>query len=413
MTDQVSEAATQTPAASTRESRAANRAPDPTSVARPTTLAEAHQAVADSAGTLLVRAGGTSLDWGAPVPDPDLVIDTTGMNRLITHNPADMTVAVQAGTRLTDLQQALAPAGQWLAVDPSTGAVGATVGGLLATGDAGPHRLVHGALRDLVIGMTVVLGDGTVARSGGHVIKNVAGYDLGKLFAGSLGAFGLVTELVLRVHPRPAASITLAVPADPAGALAASQAVRASTLEAVAVEWDGSRLLVRLTGTPDGVAARRRAARDLSWLADAEELVGDAEQAAWDTLAQTNRGTDTDTVVRVGTRPDRLPEVAEALRQAAAQAGVTAELTSSVAVGVHTARVSGGQADGHAAFLRDWRQAVHGLGGTVTLRRRRDGVDALVPAWGPARPTVGLLRALKQQFDPDDRFAPGRFAPWF
>ncbi|HEY9473049.1 MAG TPA: FAD-binding oxidoreductase, partial [Mycobacteriales bacterium] len=246
-------------AESTRRPQAPDTPPDPTlsstpdstPVARPTTLAEARQAVLDSGGTLLVRGGGTSVDWGGPVYAPDLVVDTTEMNRLIAHNPADMTVEVQAGMRLTDLQQALVPAGQWLALDPPSAAAGATVGGLLATGDAGPHRLVHGALRDLVIGLTVVLADGTVARAGGHVIKNVAGYDLGKLFAGSLGAFGLITELVLRVHPRPQASVTLAVPTDPAGALAASQAVRASTLEAVAVEWDGTRLLVRLTGTPD------------------------------------------------------------------------------------------------------------------------------------------------------------------
>ena len=406
---------------STRRPQAPDTPPDPTlsstpdaiPVARPTTLAEARQAVLDSGGTLLVRGGGTSVDWGGPVYAPDLVVDTTEMNRLIAHNPADMTVEVQAGMRLTDLQQALVPAGQWLALDPPSAAAGATVGGLLATGDAGPHRLVHGALRDLVIGLTVVLADGTVARAGGHVIKNVAGYDLGKLFAGSLGAFGLITELVLRVHPRPQASVTLAVPTDPAGALAASQAVRASTLEAVAVEWDGTRLLVRLTGTPDGVAARQRAALGLAWLADAEQLVGDAEQAAWDALAEATHGAHTDTVIRAGTRPDRLPEVADALRQAAADTGVTAELTSSVAVGVHTGRLTGGQADGHAACLRDWRNAVRELGGTVNLRRRRDGVDGLVPAWGPAPPTVGLLRALKRQFDPDDRFAPGRFAPWF
>lgn len=391
-------------------------AADPIPVARPTTLAEAHQAVLDSAGTLVVRGGRTSLDWGSPVADPDLVIDTTGMNRLVTHNPADMTVVVQAGMPLTALQEALALSGQWLAVDPPSQAAGATIGGLLATGDAGPHRLVHGALRDLVIGLTVVLADGTVARSGGHVIKNVAGYDLGKLFAGSLGAFGLVTELVLRVHPRPAASVTLAVPADPVGALAATQAVRASTLEAVAVEWDGTRLLVRLTGTPDGVAARRRAAHELSWLAEAEPLVGDAEQAAWDALAEANHGGPADTVIRAGTRPDRLPDVTEALGTAAAKAGVSAELTSSVALGVHTVRLAGGGASpaaGHAECLAAWRDAVRALGGTVNLRRRHDGVDALVPAWGPARPTVGLLRALKRQFDPDDRFAPGRFAPWF
>lgn len=382
--------------------------------ARPTSLAEAHRAVAASTGSVLVRGGGTAADWGAPVPAPDLVVDTTAMDQVTAHNPADMTVAVQAGIRLADLQSALAPAGQWLALDPPTGPAGATLGGLLASGDAGPRRLAYGALPDLVIGITVVLADGTVARAGGHVIKNVAGYDLAKLFAGSLGAFGLVAELVLRVHPRPQASVTLAVPADAATALATTQAVRASPLEAVAAEWDGHRLLVRFEGTTGGVAARQRAAKDLPGLGDAEPLVDAAEQAAWDQLGTAAYGTDGDTVVRAGTRPDRLPDVLAALHRAASAAGVTAELTSSVALGVHTARIRGGNAAGHAGCVRDWRAAVRALGGTVTVRRRVAGLAATgVPLWGPAPPTVGLLRALKQRFDPDDRFAPGRFAPWF
>jgi glycolate oxidase FAD binding subunit len=383
-------------------------------VARPADLAEARQAVLDAAGGVLVRGGGTSLDWGAPVTAADLVLDTTALNRLVAHNPADMTVAAGAGMRLTDLQQLLAPAGQWLAIDPPSGPHGATLGGLLATGDAGPHRLAHGALRDLVIGITVVLADGAVARAGGHVIKNVAGYDLAKLFAGSLGAFGLVTELVLRVHPRPPAGVTLAVPADEHAALAATRELRASPLEAVAADWDGRRLLVRFEGTPHAVAERERQARaTLAGLRAAERLDGDAEQDAWDALATAAHGADGDTVVRAGSRPDRLPDLAHALHEAAGAAGVDAQLTSSVALGVHTARIHGGDAAGHAACVRVWRDAVHAAGGTAVLRRRRDGVDALVPAWGPPPPTAPLLRALKRRFDPDDRFAPGRFAPWF
>lgn len=400
-----------TVAASSREQTAL---PDSIPVARPTSLAQARQAVLEAPASILVRGGGTSLDWGAPVSGTDpLLIDTTGLNHLIAHNPADMTVAVGAGTSLAELQRLLAPAGQWLALDPPTGPRGATLGGLLATGDAGPRRLAYGALRDLVIGITVVLADGTVARAGGHVIKNVAGYDLGKLFAGSLGAFGLVVELVLRVHPRPPASVTLAVPADERTALAATRELRASPLEAVAVDWDGGRLLVRFEGTAAAVAARERQARGLAGLGDAERLDGDAEQAAWDRLAALTYGTDGDTVVRAGSRPDRLPELARALREAAAAAHVDAELTSSVALGVHTARISGGDAAGHASCLQAWRRAVHSAGGTVVLRRRQDGVDTLAPAWGPPPATVPLLRALKHQFDPDGKFAPGRFAPWF
>ncbi|MCY7343594.1 MAG: FAD-binding oxidoreductase, partial [Pseudonocardia sp.] len=198
-------------------------------VARPATVAETAAVLGDSAGTVLVRGGGTKLDWAGRVPDPDLVLDTTGLTGVLTHNPGDMTASVRAGSTLTALQEHLAASGQWLALDPPD--AGATLGGLLAAGDSGPSRLRYGGLRDHVIGVTLVLADGTVARSGGHVIKNVAGYDLAKLMYGSLGSLAVVAEVVLRLHPRPAASLTITGPADAAHATAAVLALAASPLE--------------------------------------------------------------------------------------------------------------------------------------------------------------------------------------
>ncbi|MBC7561255.1 MAG: FAD-binding oxidoreductase, partial [Dermatophilaceae bacterium] len=157
---------------------------DPGRVERPATTGEAAQLLGETAGSVLFRGGGTKLDWAGRVRDPDLVVDTTRLRGMLTHNPADLTASVRAGTTLTELQEHLAGDGQWLALDPPTAGRGATVGGLLAAGDSGPSRLRYGALRDLVIGVTLVLADGTVARSGGHVIKNVAGYDLAKLVHG-------------------------------------------------------------------------------------------------------------------------------------------------------------------------------------------------------------------------------------
>ena len=136
------------------------------------------------------------------------MLDTTGLTGVITHNPGDMTVSVRAGTPLRTLAEELAPHGQHVAFDAARVADGATVGGLFATADSGPGALVYGSLRDLVIGVTVVLADGTVARSGGHVIKNVAGYDLAKLLHGSYGTLAVLAEVVLRLHPVPKASAT-------------------------------------------------------------------------------------------------------------------------------------------------------------------------------------------------------------
>ena len=147
-----------------------------TTVERPTSAADAARVLKDTRGTVLFRGAGTKMDWGGrPADDPQVLLETGGMQRLLSHNPADMTVAVESGMPLRTLQDLLAGAGQWLALDPPTEPAGATVGGLLVTGDSGPRRLRYGALRDLVIGVTLVLADGTVARAGGQVIKNVAG----------------------------------------------------------------------------------------------------------------------------------------------------------------------------------------------------------------------------------------------
>ena len=146
----------------------------------PTDLRGVRDAVLDSAGTLAVAGAGTAAGWAGALRDVDAVLDLRALSGVIVHNPGDMTVSVQAGTPLRELNAELAGHGQHVAFDAARVADGATVGGLLATADAGPAALVYGSLRDLVIGTTLVLADGTVARSGGHVIKNVAGYDLTK-----------------------------------------------------------------------------------------------------------------------------------------------------------------------------------------------------------------------------------------
>jgi glycolate oxidase FAD binding subunit len=384
--------------------------------ALPESLAEAADVLASADAdrrTVLLRGGGTALDWGGPVTNTDLVVETGGLDRLVGHAAEDWTVTVEAGMELRRLQRLLAPAGQWLPLDPPAAAAGATLGGLLASGEAGPLRLSSGGLGDLTIGALVLPADGSVVRTGGEVIKNVAGYDLAKLFTGSLGAYGLVGQLTLRVHPLPEASATLAVPSeDAADALAAARAVAASPLGPAAVEWDGQRLLVRFHGTADGTAARVRRAAELPALAPARVLDRDAEEAAWREYAALVEGEDGDTVLRAGAHPAQLPALDAALSDAARRYGVRARLTAGAAAGVCTARLRGGGPEAHAGCLTEWRRAVRDAGGTAVLRRRAQDVDRFADAWGPAPGTVGVLRALKRQFDPGGRLAPGRFAPW-
>jgi glycolate oxidase FAD binding subunit len=194
------------------------------------------------------RGGGTK-PWGPPVEAVD--VETGGLNRILEHNVGDFTAIVQAGVPMAEAQAEFARHGQMLALDPALGAApGATVGGIMATADSGPMRHRYGGMRDLVVGTTVALSDGTVATSGGKVIKNVAGYDLAKLFTGSFGTLGLILRIAVRLHPLPPRTASaFGASDDPERLQEAATALAGHPLEAdcLDLDWrDGSgRLLVR------------------------------------------------------------------------------------------------------------------------------------------------------------------------
>lgn len=407
----------------------------PSRVERPRTVTEAATLLCESSGSVLVRGGATKLDWGGPVENPGLVLDTTELAGVLTHNPSDMTASVRAGTPLTSLQAHLAGSDQWLALDPPTARRGATVGGLLAAGDSGPSRLRYGGLRDLVIGVTLVLADGQVARSGGHVIKNVAGYDLAKLVYGSLGTLALVAEVVVRLHPLPRDRRTLIGPADPGRATAAALAIAASPLEPAALEWvsdphtlgRSGRLLVRVDGSAShadqaadrmsqllaahGIRAQSHAHDDESsrraWDEQAAAVLGDPEANSAGSPASAH-----ETVVRVCGLPSDFTALAARVSQLADDARMGLEVVSSLGLGIHTMRLIGADLSGHARLLTVTRDLALGQGASVLTRSRPDGLDALVDPLGPAPGYAPLLARIKAQFDPDHRFAPGRLAPW-
>ena len=394
-------------------------APAGSTVQRPSSVDEAAGILRSSRGSVLFRGAGTKMSWAGRPKDPDLVIETGGLDQLLDHNPADMTASVQAGMPLRALQERLGEAGQMLALDPPTGPDGAALGGLLATGESGPRRLRYGALRDLVIGVTLVLADGTVAHAGGHVIKNVAGYDLSKLMYGSLGTLGLIAEVVLRLHPLPEASASVVVPASVQEATARSLDLLASTLEPCAVDWVGDprgggspgRLAVRFEGTAAGVAAQTAALMERLDGSAPEVLTDDDETALWRQYTGAQRPEAGQSTAFAGTLPSQLTAVARALADGVDGADVDVSLASHSALGLHTARFSGPPAQQASAFDR-WRRGVLDVGGTVLLRQRPAEVDATVDPLGPAPPAAGLLRAVKARLDPDGRCAPGRLAPW-
>ena len=165
--------------------------------------------IATGAGLQVIpRGGATQMGWGNPPRSGDLILSTRRLNRVVEHAWGDMTATVEAGCTFQQLQQTLAEHGQRLALDPLWPDQ-ATIGGILATNESGPLRVRFGSLRDLVIGITLALPDGTLAKSGGKVVKNVAGYDLPKLATGSLGTLGIITQAIFRLHPIPRESRTL------------------------------------------------------------------------------------------------------------------------------------------------------------------------------------------------------------
>jgi glycolate oxidase FAD binding subunit len=217
---------------------------------------------------VVARGAGGRLDWGMPPSRCDVLVDMSRMSSVVEHSSGDLVARLQAGARMGDVAAVLARDGQELALDVPAGA---TVGGVVANGLAGPRRLRYGTPRDLLIGITIVRADGTVARSGGKVVKNVAGYDLGKLLAGSAGTLALITEATFRLHPLPAArayvtaEYTSATIACDAVAAAANSPLVASAVElsqpdpAGPIRIDAARGVVRRRGRAchaDGGPAR-------------------------------------------------------------------------------------------------------------------------------------------------------------
>jgi glycolate oxidase FAD binding subunit len=207
---------------------------------------------------LTVLPRGAGLGWHDP--DADIVIDTRRMDKVVEHAAGDLVARVQAGATMGHVAEVLAKAGQRLALDVPPDV---TVGGMIATGLAGPLRFRYGSPRDLLLGVTVVRPDGVVARSGGKVVKNVAGYDLGKLFAGSHGTLGLITEATFRLHPIPKAVAYVTAHWESAGTEAAIDvsgvvgAAASSHWQPSAIELGpGQSVGILLEGTPDGVAQR-------------------------------------------------------------------------------------------------------------------------------------------------------------
>ena len=351
--------------------------------------------------------GGTQLDLGMPPPRIDLAIETTGLNRIVEYEPADLTVTVEAGMRLAELQSILGEQGQLLALDPPLEPT-ATIGGAIATNASGPLRFAYGTARDLVIGTWVANPDGTVTHAGGRVVKNVAGYDLNKLYIGSLGTLAVIVELSFKLAPIPPALATVVGEFGSLdGVAAAVGAVLHSPLSPLGIEvlGEAKQLVFRIGGYDTAVDRQIRELRVLIAGHGGTAVV--VPDSFWEDLSAARRqAMDRQVVVKAAVPIAQSSALVELLEQQLAPLSpvVWAHAGNGVAYAACDAPTD---ASGLAAL----RAAVRRLGSNASLviTRCPTELKQQLDVWGEPGSSVALMRAIKAKLDPRGTLNPGRF----
>jgi len=365
--------------------------------------------VADRSGlTVLPRGGGTKSDWGNPPSRADAVLSTRRLDRILEHAWGDLTLSVEAGCTLAQVQASLAKHGQRLAID-ALWPERATIGGILAANDSGSLRTRFGSLRDLIIGITVALPNGILARSGGKVVKNVAGYDLPKLNTGALGTLGVITQAVFRLHGLPRESRSVSFAADSLEKICARMnAVRDSDLTYTSLQVRASgdrsgRLDLLWEGTPEGIAAQDGELRVITGDLQSADPDGcwSMRQSLWD-----QDGTPC-AVVKVSILPMELANFCAELESCKIAKSVRWQLIFQ-SPGVGLLRI-GADESALVDTLARLRAHAEKSGGSVVILSAPLEIRKRLDAWGDPGDALPLMRAVKQQLDPHGILNPGRF----
>ncbi|MDQ3173254.1 MAG: FAD-binding oxidoreductase, partial [Acidobacteriota bacterium] len=395
----------------------------------PGSIAEACEVMklASSQGWTVVPAGAaTWLDAGNPLARVHLVISTSRLNRILDHEPADLVASAQAGVTLENFNQTLARGGQWLPLDPPDDSR-ATLGGVVATGLAGAQKCGYGMPRNFVIGMRVVLADGKLVKAGGRVVKNVAGYDLCKLFTGSYGTLGLIAELTFKLRPQPAKEATVLAEGSLEAVLEAAKAVHKARLFPVGVELVSSALatkigveistgnvllLTRFAGIEKTVNYQiEKAASEIRGEAGIVDVETESEdQALWRNLTAAPMELDAALSWQATIRQTEVGEFVYATRDTYHDFFSSSLWHAGIADGrVRMMEPLAADTAEHSSGLTHLREMAQSLGGSLVIEKAQDEIKLPMDAWGPQGKVDILMRRIKDELDPQNLLSPGRF----
>jgi glycolate dehydrogenase FAD-binding subunit len=386
----------------------------PARISRPSDVGDVSRVVseADARGEGVVAAGrGRHLDMGATPDRCDVMVQLDRLDRVLAHEPADMTVTVEAGCTLAALEQTLSGSGQWLPTDPPCPDE-TTVGGLIAANLSGPLRASQGTVRDLLLGVTVVGARGVILRGGGRVVKNVAGYDLPKVHVGALGTLGIIVEATFKVRPRfpREEALVVEVPTLAAAcelALALRDAIEPTWLEVVhpasllAPDLAGSCVAIGMGGAPAWIGEATAAASLLARGARRHAEGAALRQRLAELLVRPAAA-----IVRVSTLVTEIGSFVAPAVAALEERGVKLDVTAHAANGV--ARLAIARPDAVAQVV-DHLRAAAPAGAVVVVERATPVAKAGIDVWGRVGSGAPLMMGLKHALDPGGVFAPGRF----
>lgn len=367
---------------------------------------------------ILPCGSATKLNWGGLISPTKVVISTQRLNRIIDHAVADLTVTVEAGVKLSDLQQTLRQVNQFLPIDPSY-PDNATIGGIIATADTGSWRQRYGGVRDLVLGLSFVRSDGKIAKGGGKVVKNVAGYDLMKLFSGSYGTLGMICQVTFRVYPYPEGSGTIGLMGEKSAIATASQILMKSGLQPTAAEilsagvvqqlnlGEGMGLMVRFQSIPESVQEQINQVSAIAQKLGLKTVFyqKEIEENLWQQLQDFIRVPNTNAAVtcKIGVVPNRGVDFLDQLHQLTQGQGWGMLNISS---GIGKLQLT---TEPCLGILKSLRLLAENSRGFLTVLESSVQIKKEIEPWGYSNNILLLMEKTKQQFDPKNILSPSRF----